>query len=237
MAKKIKNTNETAAENTTEKRTPKKKMLPNVIDHCTKAGKIELQNLLFGTTEKKLLVSNEFLNSMTIKYVSRRMKIINGCFTNIANTKIPARFFRYTNEIESCLEELIPLEPYYMFKDPSPSVYKKNFLLKKPELITKMLSRAWKFVLQKHPLPENIEDIDPKVMDAYDAVINDMLSYEEQLSEDDMALINKFYVQIHGKEIETEIISLTDDEFPDLGIEDMVDENDLSDDEITEAQE
>lgn len=237
MAKKIKNTNETAAEKTTEKRTPKKKMLPNVIDHCTKAGKIELQNLLFGTTEKKLLVSHEFLNSMTIKYVSRRMKTINGCFTNIANTKIPARFFRYTNEIESCLEELILLEPYYMFKDPSPSVYKKNFLLKKPELITKMLSRAWKFVLQKHPLPENIEEIDPKVMDAYDAVINDMLSYEEQLSEDDMALINKFYVQIHGKEIETEIISLTDDEFPDLGIEDMVDENDLSDDEITEAQE
>ena len=70
MAKKISSHDDNQIENQPAKRTIKKKMLPNVIDHCTKAGKIELQNLLFGTTEKKLLVSNEFLNSMTIKYVS-----------------------------------------------------------------------------------------------------------------------------------------------------------------------
>ena len=178
-------------------------MLPNVIDHCTKAGKIELQNLLFGTTEKKLLVSNEFLNSMTIKYVSRRMKSINTCFESISNTKIPSRFFHYSDEIENCLEELIVLEPYYMFKDPVPSVYKKNFLLKKPELISKMLVRAWKFALQKHPLKDE-DNIDPKVMAAYDAVINEMLAHKEQLSEDDIFLIDDFYIQVHGESMHEE---------------------------------
>lgn len=199
MAKKNKIIDDNISENTAVKHTTKKKMLPNVIDHCTKAGKIELQNLLFGTTEKKQLVSNEFLNSMTIKYVSRRMKSINTCFESIANTKMPSRFFRYAEEIENSLDELIMLEPYYMFKDPVPTVYKKNFLLKKPELISKMLSRAWKFALQKHPLKENTENIDPKVMAAYDIVINEMLAHKDQLSEENIFLIDDFYIQVHGE--------------------------------------
>ena len=211
MASKNKIIDETTPEQTPTKKT-KKKMLPNVIDHCTKAGKIELQNLLFGTTEKKLLVSNEFLNSMTVKYVSRRMKSINTCFENISNTKIPSRFFRYSDEIENCLEELIIIEPYYIFKDPTPSVYKKNYLLKKPELITRMLSKAWKFALQKHPLKDDIESIDPKVLAGYDAIINEMLSFKDHMSEEDLDLINSFYIQVHGEEEIVEELSLVDEE-------------------------
>lgn len=220
------------AENESVKRVTKKKMLPYVIEHCTKAGKIELQNLLFGTSEKKLLVSNEFLNSMTIKYVSRRMKTINTCFENISNTKVPSRFFRYSEEIESCLDELILIEPYYMFKHPIPSVYKKNYLLKKPELITRMLTRSWKFALQKHPIKDGIEDIDPKILAAYDVVINEMLSYKDQLSEDDLTLINEFYIQVHGEPEIVEDLSLVDTDDEDA----MID-GDMQDDENESAEE
>ena len=61
------------------KKNVSKKTVAYVISHCSKNEKIQLQNILFGTTEKKLMVSNEFLNSMTIKYVSKRMKLINTC--------------------------------------------------------------------------------------------------------------------------------------------------------------
>ena len=44
----------------------------------TKQEKIALQNLLFGTSEKKLMVSDEFLNNMSSKYISKRMKTINS---------------------------------------------------------------------------------------------------------------------------------------------------------------
>lgn len=236
MAKMNRNIDENVTEKSSSKHAPKKKMLPNVIDHCTKAGKIELQNLLFGTTEKKLLVSNEFLNSMTIKYVSRRMKTINTCFESIANTKMPSRFFRYAEEIENCLEELIVLEPYYMFKDPVPTIYKKNFLLKKPELISKMLSRAWKFALQKHPLKGDAENIDPKVMAAYDAVINEMLAHKDQLSEEDIFLVDDFYIQVHGESmyaeepVEEDLMMDIDetDEFTDEGETEFVEDQSVT---------
>lgn len=226
MAKNNKIIDETISEKAPQKKA-KKKLLPNVIDHCTKARKIELQNLLFGTTEKKLLVSNEFLNSMTIKYVSRRMKSINSCFENISNTKIPSRFFRYSDEIETCLEELIIIEPYYIFKEPSPSAYKKNYLLKKPELITKMLSKAWKFALQKHPLKDDIENIDPKVLAGYDAIINEMLSFKDQMTEDDLNLINSFYIQVHGEEEIIEDLSLIDDEDSEISEETDIEPDDI----------
>ena len=88
----------------------------NPIQKLEKAEKVELQNLLFGTTEKKLMVSDEFLYEMTMKYISKRMKTINTAFSNLHITRSAAFFFKNTAEIEKLIEDLILLEKYYPFK-------------------------------------------------------------------------------------------------------------------------
>lgn len=210
------------------KKNVSKKTVAYVISHCSKNEKIQLQNILFGTTEKKLMVSNEFLNSMTIKYVSKRMKLINTYYENVHLTRSPSKFFRYSEELEKMLDELITIESYYTFKNPSPSIFKKSYLELKQELITKMLNRAWRSIIQKHPI-KNIEEIDEKVMISYDMVINEMLSYKEFLSEDDLTLVNNFYIQVHGEEVIEEEFE-SDDESSENIIDDNLSE--LSDDEL-----
>lgn len=166
----------------------------------TKQEKIALQNLLFGTSEKKLMVSDEFLNNMAIKYISKRMKTINSNYESIHSTKIPELFFKYCDEIENCLEELIVLEPYYSFKNPVPTVYKRSFLNHKPAALTAMLHRVWKNTLQKHPLGKPEDEISEQAMNAYDDAINEMLKFRDRMTEDDLSLIDSFYKQVHGEE-------------------------------------
>ena len=57
-----------------------------------KKKQIELQNLIFGTNEKKLMVSPEFLSEMTKRYISKKMKSINQNMEGIAATKKSEEF-------------------------------------------------------------------------------------------------------------------------------------------------
>ncbi|MDE6708979.1 MAG: hypothetical protein K2J76_00650, partial [Oscillospiraceae bacterium] len=58
-----------------------------------KLKQIELQNIIFGTEEKKLMVSPEFLEEMTKAYVTKRMKNVNKMSEYIVATKSPRKFF------------------------------------------------------------------------------------------------------------------------------------------------
>lgn len=192
---------EKEAEKASKKKTP---AAPNPILKLDKQTKVELQNLLFGTSEKKLMVSDDFLNGMTVKYISKRMKIINTAFSNLHATRSAVFFFKNTAEIEKYIEDLIVLEKYYPFKNPVPSIYKRNYLAHKPAAITGMINRVWKTALQKYPLKDDTaaEDISPAALDFYDQVINELLSQKENYSEKDMEMINSFYTKIHGEQKE-----------------------------------
>lgn len=192
------------AEKASKKKTP---AAPNPILKLDKQTKVELQNFLFGTSEKKLMVSEDFLNGMTIKYISKRMKIINTSFANLHTTRSAVFFFKNTAEIEKYIEDLIILEKYYPFKNPVPSIYKRNYLAHKPAAITGMINRVWKTALQKYPLKddESPEDISPAALNFYDQVINELLSEKDNYSEKDMEMINSFYTRIHGEQTDEEI--------------------------------
>lgn len=185
---------------------PKKKapIKINPILKLEKNVKVELQNYLFGTSEKKLMVSEDFLNEMTVKYISKRMSIINTSYVNMHTTRSAVNFFKYTAEIEKLIEDLIGLEKYYPFKNPVPSVYKRNYLAHKPTATTEMIARIWKHATQKHPIKEGtaIEDIEPKIVLFYDNIISDLISQREHYSEYDMELIDSYYIQIHGEPLE-----------------------------------
>lgn len=186
----------------------KNSTVPNPILKLDKQTKIELQNFLFGTSEKKLMVSDDFLNGMTIKYISKRMRIINAAFSNLHTTRSAVFFFKNTAEIEKYIEDLITLEKYYPFKNPVPSIYKRNYLAHKPAAITGMINRVWKTALQKYPIKDGAapEDISPAALDFYDQVINELLSQKDNYSEKDMEMINSFYIRIHGDQTDEEII-------------------------------
>ena len=164
-----------------------------------KSEKIALQNILFDTNIKKVMTSDVFLMDMTAKYVSKRMKVINLNYDNMRNTKSTSMFFKYYNQIETCLDDLIKIEEYYTFKQPIPSTYKKILKNKLPEMITQMLNRVWKHTLQKYPF---VEPVPEQNIEQYDIVINDMLSYRQHYTENDLSLIDSFYRSVHGDETE-----------------------------------
>ena len=114
-----------------------------------KKKQIELQNIIFGTSEKKLMVSPEFLAEMTMRYISKRMKNINQNMEGITATKSPKNFFTYLDKIFEALDELILLQNYHTFKEPIPSVVKNALIAKKGRYIIAMFNRVWKRYSQR----------------------------------------------------------------------------------------
>ncbi|MDE6600307.1 MAG: hypothetical protein K2K34_09545 [Oscillospiraceae bacterium] len=165
-----------------------------------KLKQIELQNIIFGTDEKKLMVSNEFLDEMTKVYISKRMKSINTATTNISTTKSPRAFFGYFDSIQSTLEELIALEKYYQFKKPVPSEFKKNLEAKKDKYILAMLNRAWKHTNNKanydptSGLPRSPEQFGP--------ILEEMVEFRDQYTEAIFGHVDRFYTSVYEHSID-----------------------------------
>ena len=159
-----------------------------------KLRQIELQNILFDTEEKKLMVSTDFLNDMTTSYVSKRMKIINQMTDRIVVTKNPNNFFTCCDVIYQNLEELIKIEPYHNFKEPVPSEFKKIFDSQKGKYIESMIKRTWRDITQKTGMDAD-GNRDPKY---YGPVLDALLKYKEEYSPSQLELVDKFYKLVYG---------------------------------------
>lgn len=158
-----------------------------------KLKQIELQNILFDTNEKKLMVSTDFLNDMTTSYVSKRMKNINKMTDGIVVTKNPNNFFSYCEAIEHDLEELIRIEPYHNFKQPVPSEFKKIFDSKMNYYLEAMLKRTWKDICQKVGTdPEGNRN--PK---HYGPILDAILKYKDKYNQFQLDMIDKFYQSVY----------------------------------------
>ena len=168
--------------------------------NSNKAKQVELQNIIFGTNEKKLMVSNEFLDEMTKVYISKRMKSINAATTSISTTKSPKAFFGYFDSIQSTLEELIVLEKYYQFKKPVPSEFKKNLEEKKDKYILAMLNRAWKHTNNRanydptSGLPRSPEQFGP--------ILDEMIEFRDQYTDAIFGHVDRFYTSVYEHSID-----------------------------------
>ena len=168
--------------------------------NSNKAKQVELQNIIFGTNEKKLMVSNEFLDEMTKVYISKRMKSINAATTSISTTKSPRAFFGYFDSIQSNLEELIALEKYYQFKKPVPSEFKKNLEEKKDKYILAMLNRAWKHTNNRanydptSGLPRSPEQFGP--------ILDEMVEFRDQYTDAIFGHVDRFYTSVYEHSID-----------------------------------
>lgn len=192
-----------------------------------KKKQIDLQNLIFGTNERKLMVSPEFLAEMTKRYISKRMKGINQNMEGIAATKSPKNFFSYLDKIFESLDELIALQNYHTFKEPIPSVVKNALIAKKGRYIVAMFNRVWKEANMKARYDARSDE--PRRVEDFGPVLDELMVYMDQYTPDSIEVLNKFYSSVYGhnigeeapvaeEEIPTDEVPLEEDDF----LEDVV---------------
>ena len=195
-----------------------------------KKKQIELQNIIFSTNEKRLMVSPEFLEEMSRRYVSKRIKGINNNMTRIAATKNPANFFRYLDEIFVSLDELIVLQKYHTFKEPIPSVVKNALIAKKGRYIIAMFNRVWKEANVKARYDARSEQ--PRRIEDFKPMFDELLVYMDQYTPDSIEILNKFYSSVYGHNIGEEPVAEEEVPTDDMPIE----EDDFLEDVVPAAE-
>ena len=162
-----------------------------------KQRQIDLQNIIFGTDEKKLMVSQDFLNDMAKNYVSKRMKNINKMSENIAATKSPRKFFNCYDSMINDLNELIKLEKehLYVFKKPTPTEFKKLIKSKKDRYTENMINRAWKEANQRNYFQAG-DKRDPV---KYGPFLAEILEFQDRYSRVVLDLVDTFYISVYDE--------------------------------------
>lgn len=159
----------------------------------SKLKQIELQNIIFGTEEKKLMVSPEFLDEMTKAYVTKRMKNVNKMSEFIVATRSPRKFFTAYDSLSKDIDELIVLEKYYTFKKPVPTEFKTEIDSKIPRYTENMINRAWKDANKQNKFKQG-EKREPSLYAPY---LNEMLEYRDRYSPVVLDLIDGFYQSVY----------------------------------------
>lgn len=158
-----------------------------------KLKQIELQNIIFGTEEKKLMVSPEFLDEMTKAYVTKRMKNVNKMSEFIVATKSPRKFFTAYDSLIKDIDELINLEKYYTFKKPVPTEFKREINDKIPRYTENMINRAWKDANKQNKFqPDGKRD--PVL---YGPFLDEMLEFRDRYSPLQLDLIDNFHQSVY----------------------------------------
>lgn len=163
--------------------------------NANKAKQIELQNTIFGTSEKKLMVSQDFLNDMTKNYVSKRMKNVNKAAEVVAATKSPRKFFLCYDSMMKDLDELINLEKLHTFKKPTPTEFKRRIAMRKDRYTENMVNRAWKEANQRN----NFQAGEKRDKERYGPFLNEMLEFQDRYSAVVLDLIDTFYTSVYDE--------------------------------------
>lgn len=147
------------------------------MDAKKKNDLIMLQNIVLNIDEKKLQVSQEFLEKMTKIYISRYMKIVNEHVSELSKVSSISYLFKRYDLALSNLDELIKIEHLYRFNKPIPSEYKKQIESGINEFVNSFIYRNWRKISPAHPVNVN-EDAQKK---KYRAFFDSFLPYEERL--------------------------------------------------------
>ncbi len=161
-----------------------------------KNKQIELQNIIFGTNEKKLMVSPEFLDNMTKQYISKRMKTINQKMEIIFATKSPKNFFNSYDSVMESLDELILIQKHHEFKKPIPSEFKKSIEAKKDRYIEAMINRVWKDANVKANFNPSLDE--KRSPEKFAPAINELLEYKSKYTPVLLEHIDRFYKSVYG---------------------------------------
>lgn len=157
------------------------------------SDKIQLQNIVLGINEKKLEVSEEFLQNMTKVYISKRMKLINDTIGGFEQLSRVSLYFKKIAYVDRLLDELIAIEPYYIFKYPKPSEYKRQLEENEDNYISQILNRSWKYIRYD----ANSQTINPEVS----AYFSDAKSVWDKLPEVSRNMLSELHNNVYGYDI------------------------------------
>ncbi|MBP0956160.1 MAG: hypothetical protein J5997_02205 [Oscillospiraceae bacterium] len=140
---------------------------------------IKLQNIILDIDEKKLQVSEEFLEKMTKIYISRYLKVINENISSINKVTNISLLFKKYDTILKNIDELIKIEDLHRFRRPTPSEYKEMIEERLDKFIMSLISREWRKIA-----PQNsAETTDPNLERKWKAFFASFEPYEERLTD------------------------------------------------------
>lgn len=140
---------------------------------------VQLQNIILEIDEKKLQVSEEFLEKMTKIYISKYLKIINENISSINKVTNISLLFKKYDSIMKNLDELIKIEGLHRFRHPTPSEYKEMIEERLDKFIMPLISREWRKIAPQN----NAEASDPIFEKKWKAFFASFEPYEDRLTD------------------------------------------------------
>lgn len=160
---------------------------------------IALQNIVLEINEKKLQVSEEFLEKMTKIYISKYLKVINEQMADMGKLSNIGLLFKKYDYIISNIDELIKIEEYHKFNKPTPSSYKEQLTNELDSYINALIAREWKKIKQ----PTGSLREDPKLEQKYIAFFNEFDLYMSRMPETSKITLKKLHDSVFPPEPET----------------------------------
>jgi hypothetical protein len=152
---------------------------------------IKIQNLMFDSNERQLMVSQPFLEDCIKKYLVKHLRAINTCMNNIKVTKNPALFYSSIPPLIEHLDALIKIEPFYEMERPVPSAFKKELESNRNIYASNMIKRYVHEFKQHTPVPHTIQN--PLVRKYYQDAFDLIMNFRTEMSEEEVNLIDVFY--------------------------------------------
>ena len=140
---------------------------------------IQLQNIILDIDEKKLQVSEEFLEKMTKIYISKYLKVINENISGLSKVTNIGLLFKKYDIVMKNIDELVKIEDLHRFRHPTPSEYKEMIEERLDKFIMSLISREWRKIA-----PQNsAENSDPNLERKWKAFFASFEPYEERLTD------------------------------------------------------
>ena len=152
--------------------------------------RVALQNIVLGINEKKLEVSDEFLDEMTKIYVSKRMKLVNEAVESFINVQDVRTLYSKYTYINALLDELEKIESYHKYNDPTPSEYRKMLEDSKPGYVNQIITRSWRILGYNTQTAASQNEVE-RFFGAYKPAL-------EILPEDSVTLLDELHKGVYG---------------------------------------
>ena len=174
---------------------------------------IQLQNIILEIDEKKLQVSEEFLEKMTKIYISKYLKVINDNISSINKVTNIGLLFKKYDIVMKNIDELIKIEDLHRFRHPTPSEYKEMIEDRLDHFIMSLISREWRKIAPQN----NSETTDPNLEKRWKAFFASFEPYEDRLTDNAITTLeqlkNGVFPPQTPAEVQEDLRLVSEDEF------------------------
>lgn len=164
-----------------------------------KQNMVALQNIVLDMNEKKLQVSEDFLDQMTKIYISKYMKVINAQVADLGKLTNIGLLYKKYDIIEDNINELVKIESLYKFNKPIPSEYKAQLFKSQEEFVNLIITKEWKKICPSSGVSRDDPNREKKCRSFFDS----FETYESRMSESSLKLLKRLRDSVFPEKEET----------------------------------